>query len=397
MKAFKYRIYPTKEQEILLAKHFGCARWIYNYGLSLKTEIYQKEGKCISVFEISNKITQLKKEEETKWLKEVNSQSLQSALRNLDTAFSNFFNKKSEYPKFKSKRKKQSFQCPQFCKVDFENSKLIIPKFRKGIKAVFHRKFEGKIKTCTISKTPTNKYFVSIVVDDEAFPKEIEEPNKEKCLGIDLGISHYLADSEGNKIGNPRHLNKKLKKLQRESRKHSRKVKGSNNREKQRKILARQHEKVADARKDFLHKLTHEIAENQSYNCVAMESLDIQGMMRNGKLARHIGDAAWHTFQTFLEYKLKERGKSLIKIGQFEPSSKLCSCGVKNGNLQLKDRIWTCKSCGVTHDRDMLAAKNIKKFAFLEQNTKFVGAGCAEFTPVEIGDTRSLKQEAPAL
>jgi putative transposase len=400
MKAMKYRLYPTKSQKELLAKHFGCVRYIYNHCLNLKTEIYQTEEKGISAYDLINRVTVLKKEEETKWLKEVNSQALQMSIKNLDTAFTNFFRKQTKYPKFKSKHNKQSFSCPQHCNVDFESGKTYIPKFREGIKTVFHREFEGKVKTCTISKTQTGKYYISILIDDGKDQPELEEPIKEKCLGIDLGISHYCIDSEGNKTDNPKHLKKRIKKLKREQRKLSRKVKGSNNRKKQRKKLAIVHEKAANSRKDFLHKLSHKIAENQSYNCVAMETLNIQGMMKNHKLAGSIGDVGWYMFQTFLEYKLNDRGKQLMKIGQFQPSSKLCSCGYKNKELKLKDREWTCPKCGKKHDRDVLAANNIKRFAFLEQNTKFIGKGLSEFTPVEMrgySDKKqcsSLKQEA---
>lgn len=398
MKAMKYRIYPTKSQEELLAKHFGGARWIYNHCLKLKTEIYQKEEKGISAYDLINRLTTLKKQEETKWLKEVNSQSLQASIKNLDIAFTNFFKKRSKYPKFKSKKNKQSFSCPQHCKVDFESGRTYIPKFKEGIKTVFHRKFEGKVKTCTISKTPTGKYYISILVDDGKGQPQLQEPVKEKCLGLDLGISHYVIGSDGSKVENPKHLKKRIKKLKKAQRKLSKRVKGSNNRNKQRKLVAVLHEKVTNSRKDFLHKLSHEIAENQSYNCVAMETLNIRGMMKNRKLAESITDAGWYMFQTFLEYKLNDRGKQLIKIGQFQPSSKLCSCGYRNKELKLKDREWTCPKCNKTHDRDILAANNIKKFAFLEQNTKFVGKGLSEFTPVEMRgysdkQCSSLKQE----
>lgn len=400
MKAMKYRIYPTKSQEELLAKHFGCARWVYNHCLNVKTEIYQTEERGISAYDLINRLTGLKKQEETKWLKEVNSQSLQASIKNLDVAFTNFFKKRSKYPKFKSKSNKQSFSCPQHCNVDFESGRTYIPKFKDGIKTVFHREFEGKVKTCTISKTQTGKYYISILIDDGKEQTELEEPNKEKCLGLDLGISHYVIGSDGSKVENPRHLNKKLKRLKKEQRKLSKRVKGSNNRDKQKQKVAILHEKVTNSRKDFLHKLSHKIAENQSYNCVAMETLNIQGMMKNHRLAGSIGDAGWYMFQTFLEYKLNDRGKQLIKIGQFQPSSKLCSCGYRNKELKLKNREWTCPKCGETHDRDILAAKNIKKFAFLEQNTKFIGKELSEFTPVEMRGCSlkkrcsSLKQEA---
>ena len=399
--AFKFRLYPTKEQETLLSKHFGSTRWVYNYGLEAKTVTYQKDGKGISLFDVSKRITEMKKEEETAWLKEVNSQSLQSSLRNLDIAFANFFSKKAKYPKFKSRNGRQSFSCPQKCRADFGNGRFYCPKFRDGIRAVFHREFKGEVGTCTVSRDPSGKYFVSVLVDNGLDPKPIETPTKEKCLGIDLGLIHCLTDSDGRKVENPRHLKKKLKTLRRQQRQLSRKKKGGVNREKQRCKLSIIYEKVTNSRKDFLHKLTHEIAENQGYNCVAMETLGIQNMMKNKrvKLARHIGDAAWFTFQAFLEYKLQNRGKTLIKIGQFEPSSKLCSCGHLNSELKLGDREWTCTKCGETHDRDVLAANNIRKFAFQKQNfsreglSRIHACGDSGYRVVEAGSPRIYSGE----
>lgn len=395
LKAYKYRIYPTAAQEVLLAKHFGCVRWVYNYGLAKKTEVYQREKRGLSYFDLAEDLTGLKKAGETEWLSEVNSQSLQQSLKHLDAAFTGFFRKKSNYPRFKGKHDKQSFSCPQGCWADFEGNRVFIPKFREGIRAILHRKFEGRIKTCFVSRTKTGRYFISMLVEDGAELPEVESATNEKCLGIDLGLSHYLTTSEGEKVANPRHLKKKLKKLRRESRRLSRR-KGEKNRAKQRRRVAKTHEKVANTRRDFLHKLSHSIAENQDYNCVAMETLDIQGMMK-GRLARQIGDAGWFMFQTFLEYKLRERGKTLLKIGRFEPSSKLCFCGHRNDKLTLSDREWVCPVCGQKHDRDILAANNIRNFAFLEHNSQFVRKELAEFTPVETCVSGSVKQEAPML
>ena len=398
MKAYKYRLYPTKSQEELLAKHFGCSRFVYNLGLEMKNEHYQKEEKHLGWVDVVNRITKLKKEEETKWLKEVNSQSLQMSIRNLDAAFVGFFKKRAKFPRFKSRKNKQSFQCPQHCNVDFKNGKFFLPKFREGIKAIFHREFKGETGTCTVSKTPTGKYFVSITVKDGKEEPKKETPEKEKCLGIDLGIKDYLVDSNGERVENPRHLQKKLRKLRKEQRTLSRRKKGGNNRDKQRVKVARVHEKVTNTRNDFLHKLTHELAEKQGYNCVAMETLNIQGMMKNHRLARHIGDAAWGTFERFLEYKLNDRGKTLLKIGQFEPSSKLCECGHKNTDLKLSQREWECSHCGTVNDRDYLAARNIKRFAFIDKNLHSkLGQDMSEFTLGEIDVGRSLSQEAPML
>lgn len=385
LKAYRHRLYPTKEQEVLLAKHFGCVRFVYNKALELKTQKYQNEKESLSRFQLSKLITDSKKEEETKWLNEVNSQALQSAFLHLDTAFVKFFKKEAGYPKFKSKSNHQSFSCPQHCRIDFESSRFFCPKFKDGIKCVFDRKFEGDIRTCTVSKTSSGKYFVSILVRNNVEIPKPSEPEFDKCLGIDLGIKDFATFSDGTKIENPKFLNKKLKKLKRVSRQHSKKKKGSKNREKSRKKLAIQHEKVVNCRKDFQHKLSTKIADNQGFNCVAMETLNIKGMIKNRKLDRHIGDTAWYQFKTFLKYKLEQRGKTLLEIGQFEPSSKMCSCGKINNELTLKDRFWSC-SCGASHDRDILAANNIKTFAF-------IGRGTPESTPLETCVSGSLKEE----
>lgn len=370
-KAYKYRLYPTKSQKILLEKHFGAVRYIYNKGLALKIEAYQKDKSKISRYDLQKQVVEMKNSD-CSWLREVNAQSLQFALFNLDNAFGKFFKKQANFPRFKSKKNNQSFSCPQQNKVNFDKYKFYCPKFKEGIKTVFSRRFEGKIKTCAISRTSTNKYFVSILVDEQNLEIKKVEPKENKCLGIDLGVSSFATFSDGEKIENPRFLSKKLKKLRKLSKSHSKKKKGSKNREKSRKKLAILHEKITNCRKDFQHKLSKEIADNQSYNCVAMETLNIQGMIKNKRLARHIQDCSWYQFKTMLKYKLERNGKQILEIGRFQPSSKICSCGEINNELSLKDRIWTCGKCSTTHDRDILAANNIVKFAFL---TNHLGKG----------------------
>jgi putative transposase len=394
LKAYKYRLYPNKEQEILLAKHFGVCRYIYNKALDIRSESYKNSKESVNMFQISKMVTEWKKE--LIWLKEVNSQSIQSSLRNLDVAFTNFFKKKSKYPNFKSKHHKQSFSSPQNCKVDFDNGRFFCPKFKNGIKCVFHREFVGNIKTCTISRTKTGKYYVSILVETNLEKLKKIKPTFEKNLGIDLGIKDFAIFSDGTKIKNPKHLKWKLKSLKRQQRKLSRKKKGSNNRNKQRIKVARIHEKVSNARLDFLHKLSYSIAENQDYTSVSMEKLDIQQMIKNKYLSRNIMDCGWYLFQTLLKYKLDDKGKSLILIGQYEPSSKKCSnCANINHDLKLKDRIWTCEKCETTHDRDVNAAINIRNLAFSENNTKSqIGKELPELTLLEIENTQSLKEES---
>jgi putative transposase len=405
--AYKYRLYPTKSQEILLAKTFGCVRYVYNRCLAIKTALYQKEKKGISVFQLTDEMVSWKSLEETKWLKEVNSQALQMSLRHLDAAYTNFFKKRAAFPRFKSKYdNNQSFCNPQRTTIDWNNGRISIPKFKEGIRAVLHRKFDDAsvIKSSTVSRTPSGKYYISILVEsDTVFPK-IKKPAESKTLGIDLGIKDFATFSDGTVIKNPKFLSKKLKLLKRQQRKLSRKKKGSKNRDKQRIKVARIHEKVSNARKDFLHKVTYSIAKNHGYSSVAIEDLNVAEMLKNGKknkLGRHIADVGWGMFRTFLTYKCERFGKNLLVIGRFEPSSKLCLCGYLNRDLTLKDREWDCPDCKTHHKRDELAAKNIKRFAFCKQNTykkaktsdNLVGQELPEFTLVESGVSRSTKQE----
>lgn len=356
LKAYKYRLSPNKTQAELINKHIGSARFVYNLALETKQAAYISNRFNMSCFDLVKQLPDLKKE--CDWLKEVNSQTLQQSIVNLDVAFNSFFKGKSDFPKFKSKYKSRlSFQCPQSAEVDFKTNKLFLPKFKKGIDIVLHRDFVGIIKTVTISKTPTGKYFASILVDNKN-----ELPNKAKVkekttIGIDLGIKSFLVTSDGQEFDNPKYLRVAESKLKYIQRKYS---KNKGKRTKYR--LAMQHEKVVNQRKDFLHKVSSKlISENQA---VAIEDLNIKGMIKNHCLAKSIGDAGWGMFVDMLEYKASWQGKSILRIGRFEPSSKVCSCcGSVNKELTLKDREWTCKYCGTLLNRDVNAAINIKSFA----------------------------------
>lgn len=385
-RAYKYRLYPNKQQEILLSKHFGCVRYIYNWALALKIETYKTKQKIENFYTLGTKLPKLKQENE--WLKEINAQSLQSALKNVDNAFNNFFKKKSDFPKFKSKKKnKNSFHVPQSGKIDFVNNLLSIPKIR-NIKIIIDRPFNEKIKTITISKTSSEKYYASIHIEEQ---NEIstKPPIKENTtIGIDVGLKTYATISTGEKIDNPRWLRKSQKKLKYQQYILSKmdninKKKEGKNRDKQKKKLARAFEKVRNQRDDFLHKLTHKLTHDNQVDTIVVEDLSISNMMKNHSLAGSIGDVSWGRFFQFLTYKCEWYGKNLITIGRFDPSSKLCSCGVINSSLKLSDREWTCGSCGVTHDRDVLAANNIKHFGLLRQNK--IGQEVPELTPMETG------------
>jgi len=365
LKAYKYRMYPDENQIEMFHKHFGACRYIYNWALENKIKSYEQEGKSISRFELNGKIRMLKMEFE--WLKEVNSQSLQGATLNLDNAFTKFFREKKGFPKFKSKKNPvQSFSVPQHYEVDFDGNKVKLPKIG-WIKTKLHRRFEGNLKTATISKTPSGKYFISILVDDEKDLPAKQKFNENNTVGIDVGIKDFAITSNGEKIDNPKHLNNSIKRLKVLQKRLSRKQKGSKNREKARQEIAKLYEKIANQRNDFQHKLTSRfISENQA---IALETLNISGMLKNHCLAQSISDVSWSSFVTKLEYKAEWYGKTILRIGQFEPSTKICNiCGYHNKKITLADRKWQCPDCGETHDRDVNAAINIKKFALNKQN-----------------------------
>ena len=352
-RAYKYRISPTNSQKELIAKHIGSSRFVYNLALETKNTAYIGSKHNFSPFDLIKQLPELKKECE--WLKEVNSQSLQQSIQNMDIAFKKFF-KGAGFPKFKSKHKgKQSFSIPQ--NVLVEDNKLVIPKFKEGIDIILHREIKGTIKSATISVTPTGKYFVSILVDTN-IEMPIKAPITESTtIGVDLGIKYFLVTSNGEVIENSKHLRKAQSKLKYTQRKYS-KNKGKRTRQR----LALLHEKVVNKRKDFLQKVsTKLIRENQT---IALEDLAVSNMVKNHNLAQAINDVSWSTFVTMLEYKADWYGKNILRIGRFAPSSKTCSCcGYINKGLTLKDREWTCPKCNSVLDRDINAAINIKSFA----------------------------------
>lgn len=378
--AFKYRLYPNKQQETMLLKHFGCCRWVFNWALADKTKAWQESKKRISRYDLDKQLPKLKKAAETTWLSEVNSQTLQQSLVHLELAFDKFFREKKGYPRFKSKHGPQAFSCPQSARVDEQSGTLSLPKIG-WIPMAFSRSFSGNIKTVTVSRMPTGKYFASLLVEDG---KPLPAPKKygdKTTLGVDVGIKHFATLSTGEKIENPRHLKQNLARLKREQRRLSRRKKGSNNCNKQRLKVARLHEKVANCRKDFLHKLsTRLIRENQA---LAFETLNIAGMLRNHKLAQHIADVAWGMFFEFCGYKAEWKGKNILTIGQFRPSSRESVCGYVNADFKLSDRVWTCPHCGRTYDRDIQAAQNIKRWALHPENIR---RDTPELKLVEVGN-----------
>jgi len=353
LKAFKYRLYPTKLQKTLIDKHIGACRFVYNLALETKNMAYLGSKVRLSCFALTAQLPDLKKECE--WLKEINSQSLQQSIHNMDTAFKYFF-KGAGFPKFKSRhRGKQSFSIPQ--NIFIKYGKLIAPKFKEGIEISLHRPIKGVVRNATISRTPTGKYFASILCDTGEPIPEKQSPFIDSSIGVDLGIKDFAITSNGEVFENPKFLKKSQSKLKFINRKFSKK-KGRRTK----KRLALLHEKVANQRKDFLHKTSSKlIRENQT---ICIENLNETGMVRNHNLAQTISDASWGEFVRQLEYKAEWCGKNVIKIGRFAPSSKTCSCcGFINKELALNDRSWTCPKCGSILGRDVNAAVNIKAFA----------------------------------
>ena len=380
-KTYKFRIYPTVEQEILLAKHFGCTRYIYNHFLNERKEQYQANKKSDNYYKQAATLTKLKKEEDTKWLKEVNSQTLQFALRSLDTAYLNFFRGNAQFPKFKSRKHKNTFTIPQFGKL--EDGKIIIPKFKEGIKVKLHREVKGKIGKMNITKTPTGKYYVSIFTE-----QKVEDlPKTNKQVGVDLGLKDFVITSDNKKFKNNRYTKKYAKQLKKAQQHLSRKQKGSNGFEKQKLKVAKIHEKIASCRLDTLHKVSIELVKN--YDLISVEDLNVKGMVKNHKLSKHIADASWGNFVTLLQYKCDWYGKELVKVNRFYPSSKTCGdCGWINQELKLSDREWTCKSCGVVHDRDVNASRNI-----LKEGLRNKSAGTVDYTDGVSNKTSAKKHK----
>jgi len=365
LKAHKYRLYPTIPQQHQLAKTFGSCRYIYNWALALKNKRYQEFKQNVTRFELDKMLTFLKTTNELDWLNEVNSQSIQASIRHLDVAFTNFFKHRAKYPNFKKKFGKNSFECPQNIKINFETKKIQIPKLGK-VKYKDNQTFEGQIKTCTVSKNPAGEYYISILVEDSIEVPIKKEITENTSVGIDVGISTFCTLSSGEKIENPNFFKNTEKKLVVYQKRLSKKTLISKNHNKQRIKVAKIHNSITNKRKDFLNKLTTKIVKN--HDTIFVEDLNISGMLQNRSLSKSIQSASWGEFYRQLEYKSDWYGKNLIKIGRFEPSSKMCSCGKINSNLQLADRTWVCTSCGEMHDRDILASSNIKKFGLIKLN-----------------------------
>lgn len=369
-KTYKFRIYPNKEQEVFLNKHFNCSRFVYNYFLNERKEQYQNNKKSDNYYAQAKTLTELKKHKNTYWLQEVNSQTLQFSLRSLDAAYVSFFKGRTKFPRFKSKKQKNTFTIPQFATLD--NNKIFLPKFKDGIKIKKHRDVSGKVGKMSITKTSTNKYYVSIFTKQEL--KKLHKTDKK--AGIDLGLKDFIITSDNTRYKNNRYTRKYAKQLKSAQQHLSRKKKGSNGFEKQRLKVAKIHEKISSSRLDNMHKVSIELV--KAYDLISLEDLDLKRLIKGNTLSKHISDASWGNFTFLLKYKCDWYGKEFIKINRFYPSSKVCSnCGWVNENLKLSDREWGCMSCNTMHDRDLNASTNI-----LKEGLKIHGQGLS-ITKVE--------------
>lgn len=406
MKAYKYRLYPTMQQQALLAKHFGCTRHVYNWSLSAKKDHYQATGQSLSKRQLQDNLVASKKNDKP-WLKEVNSQSLLASLGHVETAFSNFFQGRAQFPRFKSKYSGwQSYQCPQHVTVDAEKNRIHLPKL-PHIKAKIHRFFHGKIKTVTVKRSPSGKYFASVLVDEGVADPILSTIEPTQTLGLDVGLHHFLIDSTGEKVDNPRFLKAALTGLASAQKKLARTQKGGANHAKRKRHVALVHEGVANRRGDFMHQVTANLVGKNHATTFVVEDLHIGGMVKNHKLARSIQDASWGRFLRTLAYKCRWQGKNVIRIGRFQPSSKRCHCcGYKWESLPLLVRSWTCPMCDTHHDRDINAACNIRDIGLAD------ALGCSACiksspvaTPVSAGATakgvenisQHGSQEAPTI
>lgn len=353
-RAYKYRFYPTPDQVELLAKTFGCVRFVYNSILRWRTDAYYERQVKIGYIQANARLTALKKEPEFVWLNDVSCVPLQQSLRHQQTAFSNFFAGRAAYPAFKSKRHKQAAELTASA-FNYRDGKLYMAKSKTPLDVRWSRPLPSVPSTVTISKDAAGRYFVSCLCEFEP----VSLPITASTVGIDVGLHDLFVTDTGFKTGNPRHTAKYAKQLALLQRRLSKKQKGSKNRAKARAKVARLHAKIADCRMDNLHKLSRKLINENQVVCV--ESLKVKNMIRNPKLSKHIADASWGEFVRQLQYKTEWAGRTLVAIDQFFPSSKRCSgCGYISKSMPLNVRDWVCPECGTNHDRDVNAAINIK-------------------------------------
>ena len=354
-RAYRFRFYPSTEQELILARTFGCARFAYNHMLRLRTDAWMQRQERIGYHESSAALTALKKQPEYAWLNEVSSVPVQQALRHLQTAFANFFAKRNRYPQFKRKDGPQSAEYTTSA-FKWDGQAIKLAKMGAPLDVRWSRQIPkaAKVTTVTVSKDAAGRYFVSLLCDDSVASK----PEADGKVGVDLGLTHFAILSTGEKVAAPNTFRKNEAKLAKLQRRLAKKTRGSNRRNKAKLKVAKLHAKIADSRRDFLHKLsTRLINENQ---VIAIESLSVSNMQKNRRLSKSISDAGWSEFVRQLEYKAHWYGRELVGIDKWFPSSKRCSdCGYTAPKMPLNVRQWACPECGVIHDRDVNAARNV--------------------------------------
>jgi putative transposase len=355
---YRYRLNPTVAQETLLNQFAGARRFVWNWALHRKKSHYQQTGETLSYHHLAGELTRLKQQPETAWLREMDSQSLQQALRDLDSAYQHFFRrvkrgeKKKGFPKYQTRKKDTlRFRIPQ--RVSLTEDVLSVPKLGL-LRAVVHRPLIGVTKGATFKREPDGHWYVCLVVEQQAAPRSARPVQRH--VGVDVGLKSLIVCSTGETVANPRWYRTQTRKLRRAQKALSRKVRGSRNRGRARLVVARLHQKIKNQRADCLHKLSSELLRH--HDLVSIEDLSIRGLAKT-KLAKGVLDAGWGMFRDMLEYKAERNDTHVVAIGRFFASSKTCgACGLVNDDLTLADRVWTC-ACGVHHDRDLNAARNI--------------------------------------
>lgn len=391
LKGYRYRIYPTSEQAAYIDRMAGCCRFVYNLALETKIRAYKDAGVNLSSYDLQKQLTELKND--CSWLRLTSSASLGWSIDNMETAFKRFY-KGAGFPKFKSKKGKQSFDCLPLTKtINWDNKTLSIPKI-KNIPIILSRPFNGEVRGTTIIKTVTGKYFVSILVRTSMQLPTLKPIDKQTTIGIDTGIKSFVISSDGRTFEANRKLKDNLKRLKVLQNRTSRKKKGSKNRKKANKAVAILHEKITNKRLDYIHKVTHNLTHYNQVASICIEDLNVSGLLKNHKIAQAMQDVSLSKFYEILAYKCRWQGINLIKINRFAPSSKRCSnCGSIKDKLTLDEREWVCLNCGTSHDRDENAAENIKWYGLetiFKNNTPMDSRG-EPAEPLPIG--RALNQE----
>ena len=381
LRSYKYRIYPTEEQKVMLAKTFGCCRVAYNWALEQREKAYKEKGENISKFDMAKLVVHELKKNIAPWMNEVSANALGFSVFDLYDSYKNYFEGRAGKPKFRSKHHRQHFHDRGSIIADFKSGTITLPKI-KNIPCVFHRRFKGRIKQVGVELLPSGRYFVSILVDNGLALPEKPPIDPEKTLGIDTGLKHFAQLSDGQTYKPTHEAKREKRKMKLLQRRLSKKEKDSRQYRKLKRRIARLHERVANRRLDHLHKITHYLACENQATTICVENLNVEDMKRNKHLAYSINDACIGEFYRQLEYKCAWVGKNFIKIDRFAPSSKRCSnCGYIYKRLTLREREWTCPECGTHHDRDLNAAVNIKHFGLSEQKT--LPSVRRKVTPVE--------------